>query len=109
MTSLTVRYGIKSDMGTLVRNGVISEISLALRSWLDQLPSSLVLGGHSPKNGFPHILQLHLSWAWLVILLHRPLYRSLAGMPSKSTPTASEPTSNVAWAVKVSSKPDAGL
>jgi hypothetical protein len=93
------RYGIKSDMGTLVRNGIISEISLALSSWLEQLPPALVLSSHSPKNGLPHILQLHLSWSWLVILLRRPFYRPMAGMPADSASTPSEPVSSVAWAL----------
>jgi hypothetical protein len=46
---------------------------------------------------------MHLSHAWLVILLHRPFYRPLAGIPSSQmTGEAQSAQSNrAAWAVKV--------
>lgn len=73
--------------------------SLALSNWLEGLPQSLALNVHSPYNALPHILMMHLSHAWLVILLHRPFYRPLAGH-STEAPTAQ--SNRAAWAVKVS-------
>ncbi|WWC70565.1 uncharacterized protein I206_104516 [Kwoniella pini CBS 10737] len=95
-------YGIKADMSTLIRTGVISEISLSLSTWLESLPPSLTFHNHAPKNGLPHILMMHLSHAWLVILLHRPFYRPLAPLPNgaNSDSAAASGTSTAAWAVK---------
>ncbi|ORY32910.1 fungal-specific transcription factor domain-domain-containing protein [Naematelia encephala] len=94
-------YGIKADMSTLLRTGVISEISLSLSTWLESLPPALTFHNHAPKNGLTHILMLHLSHAWLVILLHRPFYRPLAGLPaSASSGTSNTQSSTAAWAVK---------
>ncbi|WWC95840.1 hypothetical protein V866_002707 [Kwoniella sp. B9012] len=95
-------YGIKADMSTLIRTGVISEISLSLSTWLESLPPSLTFHNHAPKNALPHILMLHLSHAWLVILLHRPFYRPLAPLPTGSNSDNAIPsgTSTAAWAVK---------
>ncbi|WWC62347.1 uncharacterized protein I303_104943 [Kwoniella dejecticola CBS 10117] len=95
-------YGIKADMSHLVRTGVISEISLSLSTWLEGLPPSLAIHNHAPKNGLPHILMMHLSHAWLVILLHRPFYRPLAPLPNgaNSDSAAASGTSTAAWAVK---------
>jgi hypothetical protein len=59
----------------------VANVSLALINWHENLPSSLALNYASPKNALPHILMMHLSHAWLVILLHRPFYRPLHGMP----------------------------
>ncbi|OCF30960.1 hypothetical protein I316_07366 [Kwoniella heveanensis BCC8398] len=93
-------YGIKADMATLLRTGVISEISLSLSTWLEALPPCLTFNNNSPKNGLPHILMLHLSHAWLVILLHRPFYRPLAGMPTGAGTGGAIPAtqSTAAWA-----------
>ncbi|WVR06185.1 hypothetical protein IAU60_003215 [Kwoniella sp. DSM 27419] len=95
-------YGIKADMSTLLRTGVVSEISLSLSTWLESLPPALVYYNHSPKNGLPHILMLHLTHAWLVILLHRPFYRPLSGLPAGSSGSGTVPpgSSTAAWAVK---------
>ncbi|WWD21795.1 hypothetical protein CI109_106283 [Kwoniella shandongensis] len=95
-------YGIKADMSTLLRTGVISEISLSLSTWLESLPPALTFHNHAPKNALPHILMMHLSHAWLVILLHRPFYRPLAGLPASASNSGavSAQNSNAAWAVK---------
>ncbi|WRT67559.1 uncharacterized protein IL334_004531 [Kwoniella shivajii] len=71
-------------------------------TWLESLPPALTFHNHAPKNGLPHILMLHLSQAWLVILLHRPFYRPLAGLPSGSSSDGAIPpgSSTAAWAVK---------
>ncbi len=50
----------------------------------------------------PHILMMHLSWAWLVILLHRPFYRPLASMASRAEEGAAPTGYGAALAVKVS-------
>jgi hypothetical protein len=44
---------------------------------------------------------MHLSWAWLVILLHRPFYRPFAGLPGKDTKSPNSAGYNAALAVKV--------
>lgn len=76
--------------------------SLALSNWLDQLPHSLALIGPAPSNALPHILMMHLSHAWLVILLNRPFYRPLARLPASSTNEVEATRANqAAWAVKV--------
>lgn len=86
-----------------LHSGFRANASLALGDWLENLPPSLVVNYHSPKNCMPHVLMMHLSHAWLVILLHRPFYRPLAGLPSGSTAKDTNPaTSKAAWAVKVS-------
>lgn len=91
-------YGIRSDLGQLVRSGTISEISLALTTWLEQLPPALVITSHTRKAR-PHILMMHLSWAWLVILLHRPFYRPLAGKSTTPTAESAAPASSTSASV----------
>lgn len=86
-------YGIKSDLASLVRSGTVSEISLALTTWLEQLPPALAITSHT-RNARPHILMMHLSWAWLVILLHRPFYRPLAGKSTTESSASSTSTTS---------------
>ena len=82
----------------------VADGSLALINWHENLPSSLALNYASPKNALPHILMMHLSHAWLVILLHRPFYRPLHGMPGiPGEPNAA--ANRAASAVKVSQSP----
>ncbi|GHJ84926.1 hypothetical protein NliqN6_1328 [Naganishia liquefaciens] len=72
------------EIGAKIMNtltGVISEISLSLTTWYEQLPPHLVITSHSTKNLLPHILMMHLSWSWLSVLLHRPFYRPTARLP----------------------------
>ncbi|KAK8847702.1 hypothetical protein IAR55_005561 [Kwoniella newhampshirensis] len=75
---------------------------LSLSTWLESLPPALTFYNHAPKNGLPHILMLHLSHAWLVILLHRPFYRPLAGLPASASHSSvvNAQNSTAAWAVK---------
>lgn len=56
-----------------------ADSSIALDSWSEALPSSLVITGHSQKNALPHIIVLQLAKEWLAILIYRPYYRALAG------------------------------
>lgn len=81
-------YGLKVDMPMLDHTGAISEISLALINWHENLPASVALNYVVPKNALPHILMMHLSHAWLVILLHRPFYRPLNNLPGSGELTA---------------------
>lgn len=76
---------------------------MALENWLADLPQSLVLHVEAPNNALPHILMIHLSHAWLVILLYRPFYRPFAGLLNGETSKESGRTQSghVAWAVKV--------
>ena len=78
-------------------------ISIALEHWLVDLPSSISLDIGSPINALPHILMIHLSHAWLIILLYRPFYRPFAGLLTSdlSEETETSQSAHVAWAVKV--------
>jgi hypothetical protein len=81
-------------------NHLLTLYSLALSNWHENLPPSLVLNYASPKNALPHILMMHLSHAWLVILLHRPFYRPLNNLPGAHG-EQSAAAGRAAWAVKV--------
>lgn len=76
--------------------------STALADWVKDLPSSLQIDLASPGNAMPHILMMHLSHAWLVILLHRPYYRPLARLPGREAQEEHLLQSGGAWAVNVS-------
>jgi hypothetical protein len=78
-------------------------ISIALEHWLVDLPSSISLDIESPINALPHILMVHLSHAWLIILLYRPFYRPFAGLSTSDLSGEKETSQSghVAWAVKV--------
>lgn len=113
------RYGLKADVATLASSGVISEIryipfflpscrsltpiSLSLTTWYEQLPPQLVITSHSTKNLLPHILMMHLSWAWLSVLLHRPFYRPTAKLPGHTGKQPEHEGYNAQMAIKVSS------
>jgi hypothetical protein len=45
---------------------------------------------------------MHLSWAWLSILLHRPFYRTLAKMPGNAAKQPLQEGYNAYLAIKVS-------
>jgi hypothetical protein len=45
---------------------------------------------------------MHLSWAWLSILLHRPFYRTLAKMPGNAGKQPLQEGYNAYLAIKVS-------
>lgn len=50
-------------------------LSLKLSSWKNDLPSEIDVSKSSPSPPQPHILMLHMTYHWLIILLHRPFYR----------------------------------
>ena len=64
-------------------------ISLALDSWAENLPASLVINGHSLRNALPHILMLQLAKEWCTILIYRPYYRPVAHMTGSQKATGS--------------------
>jgi hypothetical protein len=82
-------------------------LSIALEHWLADLPSTISLDIESPVNALPHILMIHLSHAWLIILLYRPFYRPFAGLLTNdlSEEMETSQSGHVAWAVKVSHFP----
>ncbi|XP_006455146.1 hypothetical protein AGABI2DRAFT_209475, partial [Agaricus bisporus var. bisporus H97] len=49
--------------------------SLALHRWHDNLPEELKNTARMRSNPTPHLVQLHLTFHWSFILLHRPFYR----------------------------------
>lgn len=51
---------------------VASNNSDALDSWLEALPAPLVLDMNRSEPVLPHILSLHMGWAWVVALLYQP-------------------------------------
>jgi len=53
----------------------IAQMDLKLSSWKNDLPSELDISKSSPGVPQPHQLMLHMTYYWLVILLHRPFYR----------------------------------
>lgn len=65
---------------------------LALDSWAEQLPSALVITGHTMKNALPHIIMLQLAKEWCTILIYRPYYRPVAQMTGAQRSTASSET-----------------
>jgi hypothetical protein len=81
---------------------MLTPCSLSLTTWHEQLPPQLVITSHSTKNLLPHILMMHLSWAWLSVLLHRPFYRPTAKLPGQTGKQAEHEGYNAAMAIKVS-------
>jgi hypothetical protein len=64
--------------------------SLALTTWKDELPSAVILTGHSDSNAYPHIIMMHITHMWLIILLHRPFYRKVSPIPGSGSENISE-------------------
>ncbi|OXC63478.1 hypothetical protein AYX13_06698 [Cryptococcus neoformans] len=83
---MTTLYSLRSDASRLQRDGAISELSLALDTWREQLPPNLVLTGHSNRNALPHVIMLQLAWEWLVILCYRSYYRFSVRSGSRAEP-----------------------
>jgi hypothetical protein len=81
---------------------LLTPVSLSLTTWYEQLPPQLVITSHSTKNLLPHILMMHLSWAWLSVLLHRPFYRPTAKMPGHTGKQPEHEGYNAQMAIKVS-------
>jgi hypothetical protein len=52
-----------------------TSLSLKLSSWKNELPSEIDISKSSSGVPQPHQLMLHLTYYWLIILLHRPFYR----------------------------------
>jgi hypothetical protein len=53
----------------------IAQMDLKLSTWKNDLPSEIDISKSSPGVPQPHQLMLHMTYYWLVILLHRPFYR----------------------------------
>ncbi|MDN8677461.1 hypothetical protein Q0N25_13825, partial [Staphylococcus aureus] len=51
---------------------------------LDGLPRPLLVAPASPDPVVPHILMIHLAWAWSVILLFRPFSQVVSKSPGNS-------------------------
>lgn len=81
---------------------MLNPSSLSLTTWHEQLPPQLVITSHSTKNLLPHILMMHLSWAWLSVLLHRPFYRPTAKLPGQTGKQAESEGYNASLAIRVS-------
>ncbi|KAI9435378.1 hypothetical protein F5148DRAFT_1266632 [Russula earlei] len=53
----------------------IAQLDLKLSTWKNDLPSEIDISKSSPSVPQPHQLMLHMTYYWLIILLHRPFYR----------------------------------
>jgi len=67
----TVHMG-RADKSSLVESGTVQRFSDTLDGWLDGLPAPLVVNPSASDPVLPHILMIHLAWAWIVILLYQP-------------------------------------
>ncbi|OSC97917.1 hypothetical protein PYCCODRAFT_1439733 [Trametes coccinea BRFM310] len=54
---------------------IVSEMDIQLNNWKDSLSPEVDLTAASRPNALPHRLMLHLTYWWLLLLLHRPFYR----------------------------------
>lgn len=50
-------------------------LSLKLSTWKNELASEIDISKTSTGVPQPHQLMLHMTYYWLIILLHRPFYR----------------------------------
>ncbi|KAH9989703.1 hypothetical protein BJV74DRAFT_837982 [Russula compacta] len=57
----------------------MAQLDLKLSSWKNDLPSDIDISKSSPSAPQPQVLMLHLTYHWLIILLHRPFYRRSRG------------------------------
>lgn len=71
-SQLTSRYTGRADKAALVESGTVQRFSDTLDRMLDGLPPALVVDSSKPDPVLPHILMVHLAWAWTVILLYQP-------------------------------------
>ncbi|WOO85324.1 Nitrogen assimilation transcription factor nit-4 [Vanrija pseudolonga] len=77
-------YSGRSDKTALVREGTVQRWAETLDGWLDGLPRPLLVAPASPDPVVPHILMIHLAWAWIVILLFRPFSQVVSKSPGNS-------------------------
>jgi hypothetical protein len=67
---------------------IVNEIGLQLEDWLRDLTADLQISATTNPKPLPHILMLHLTYAWLNLLLCRPL--TVSSTPSaNSAPSTS--------------------
>jgi len=64
------RLGVRQDADGFL----ISQIDLQLNTWMNDLPAEVNLSSIDPMT-IPHKLMLHMTYHWLLIILHRPFYR----------------------------------
>ncbi|TCD68644.1 hypothetical protein EIP91_010299 [Steccherinum ochraceum] len=57
----------------------VSELDIELNTWKDSLSPEVDLTASSRPVALPHRMTLHLTYWWLLILLHRPFYRRHRG------------------------------
>lgn len=72
MAFADLRYAGRADKAALVESGTVQRFSDTLTRILDGLPPPLVVDSSKPDPVLPHILMVHLAWAWTVILLYQP-------------------------------------
>ncbi|KAI0638671.1 hypothetical protein C8Q77DRAFT_1092212 [Trametes polyzona] len=58
---------------------IVSEMDIQLNNWKDSLSPEVDLTAASRPSALPHRLMLHLTYWWLLLLLHRPFYRRKSG------------------------------
>ncbi|KAI0069306.1 hypothetical protein BV25DRAFT_1910990 [Artomyces pyxidatus] len=65
------RLGVRRE----ANNSVVARMDLKLSTWKQKLSPELYLPQSGDTTPMPHQLMLHMTYDWLVIVLHRPFYR----------------------------------
>ncbi|ETW83538.1 hypothetical protein HETIRDRAFT_438733 [Heterobasidion irregulare TC 32-1] len=54
---------------------LISSMDVELDSWMSQMKEEISIPPSALSRAMPHQLMLHMTYHWLIIILHRPFYR----------------------------------
>nr|XP_019046774.1 hypothetical protein I302_03377 [Kwoniella bestiolae CBS 10118]OCF25704.1 hypothetical protein I302_03377 [Kwoniella bestiolae CBS 10118] len=65
-------YGIKVKGEVSFPLETIRGYHARLNSWLDDLPPTFQVDAGSSAAALPHVIMLHMAWAWIMILLLQP-------------------------------------
>ncbi|CAE6464534.1 unnamed protein product [Rhizoctonia solani] len=70
-------------------NNSISDIHKLLENWHKHLPAQIRVPPQYESPPLPHVIVLHITYWWLLMLLHRPFsFRVQPFTPDQPTPTA---------------------
>lgn len=81
-------YATSRERKSLIEPAVVQRYSDALSKWYEELPAPLRVNTNSNIPVLPHILMVHLGWAWITILLYQPFSQvvsraGLQGLPGQ--------------------------
>ncbi|BEI84463.1 hypothetical protein CcaverHIS002_0410670 [Cutaneotrichosporon cavernicola] len=74
-------YAGRADKSALVENGTVERFSDTLDRILEDLPSELSVDPTKPDPVLPHILMVHLTFSWTVVLLYQPFSQVTRAVP----------------------------